>query len=1032
MEPHRCIHHDGQNHQHLCLQQPFVAFCHQWSYLPMTTTDLIDQYPNQNLSTGNLWLTSCPLTKMSSSYKSNFEKLNSKLRDESQARLEQLISLPEDSDQPVDIDVLMPNGTIISINIAQNATFIEIKDEVFELSQRGPMYGALRDRKQYSFSYVDELGSYREIENEEIRLCDACPVANLLKLVEHQVDSADIEFDEQIGQLIGKPLKEFDALLNPEVNDFRYRIRSLCEDIVEAHRNNSWLDKMRYAYPVSVDTTINTVPDYLKDRLPPDGMISVEIIFIDPEETILSNYPIKLAAIRRQSIEFEEEPIYADINTDFRLRSHSLISLGSLSNALSTFRRRPQQIISSWSLDRKLLIKIHSAHINHLQFNNDITRVAVVVGIFHGGEILCDSHMTVPVTLADLVKSSSQNPNMEIIDTISWEEDIVFNLKVSDLPRMARISFTVVGFTGSQSHKKLSQSRQSKPIPIAWANINFFDYRGHLWESSTTLSMWLHDNDNECFDDAHSVFNPLGTVVPNPNIDQTIFLTISFTKYSEGDNTIIRFPNFQDILKQFIVNDLDDGKALMNQHNSKENDSESIVETLIKAQSLPPLRKISSQSECSEDESSEDSANHLGKALELLDYAYADSLVRKFAIECLKGLPDEELSQYLLQLVQALKYESYIYNDLILSRQMDSLNKLKRINIIVRDDKSRENREKKIGWMQEILAQKFYQDTFSNVINPLNPVYKLGRLKVKKCKFMDSKMKPLWLVFENIDKDANDIYVIFKNGDDLRQDMLTLQMIRIMDRLWKDAGYDFRMTPYRCISVEHCVGLIEVVLDADTIANIQKKKGAAAIAAFKKGSLLAWLRDHNPDEADLNKAIEEFTLSCAGYCVVTYILGVADRHNDNIMVKKNGQLFHIDFGHILGKFKEKFGIRRERVPFVLTNDFVYVITHGGQSSKKSEYFQRFQQYCEEAFIIIRRQGSFLISLFAMMLSTGIPEISSVNDLQYLRETLVLDKSEDEARSHFNAKFMDALKNSWKTSFNWCAHSLAKDNRMNDR
>lgn len=261
--------------------------------------------------------------------------------------------------------------------------------------------------------------------------------------------------------------------------------------------------------------------------------------------------------------------------------------------------------------------------------------------------------------------------------------------------------------------------------------------------------------------------------------------------------------------------------------------------------------------------------------------------------------------------------------------------------------------------------------------------------------------------------------------------MLTLQMIRIMDRLWKEAGYDFRMTPYRCISVEHCVGLIEVVLNADTIANIQKNKGNAAIAAFKKGSLLAWLRDHNPQESDLNRAIEEFTLSCAGYCVATYILGVADRHNDNIMVKKNGQLFHIDFGHILGKFKEKFGIRRERVPFVLTHDFVYVITHGEQSSKKSEYFRRFQSYCEEAFIIIRRRGSFFISLFAMMLSTGIPEISSVNDLQYLRETLVLDKSEEEARGHFNTKFMEALKNSWKTSFNWCAHSLAKDNRMND-
>lgn len=180
-----------------------------------------------------------------------------------------------------------------------------------------------------------------------------------------------------------------------------------------------------------------------------------------------------------------------------------------------------------------------------------------MVGIFHGGEMLCDSYMTTPIILADLIRSSPQNPNMEIFDTITWEEDIVFNLKVSDLPRMARIAFTVVGFTGSLSTKKLSQLKQ-KPIPVAWANINFFDYRGQLWESSTTLSMWLHDNENECVDDTQSVFNPLGTVVPNPNIDQTIFLTISFTKYSDGNNTVIRFPDLQDILHIYPLNKRDE------------------------------------------------------------------------------------------------------------------------------------------------------------------------------------------------------------------------------------------------------------------------------------------------------------------------------------------------------------------------------------------------------------------------------------------------------------------------------------------
>ena len=211
-----------------------------------------------------------------------------------------------------------------------------------------------------------------------------------------------------------------------------------------------------------------------------------------------------------------------------------------------------------------------------------------------------------------------------------------------------------------------------------------------------------------------------------------------------------------------------------------------------------------------------------------------------------------------------------------------------------------------------------------------------------------------------------------------------------MDRLWKQAGLDLRMNPYHCISTGNRVGLIEVVLNAETIANIQKEKSRKLLApsAFEKGTLLAWLKEHNPNEGALNAAVEQFSLSCAGYSVATYILGIADRHSDNIMVKRNGQLFHIDFGHILGHFKEKFGIRRERVPFVLTKDFEHVITKGC-SKKGAARFEAFQKNCEQAFLILRRHGSFIISLFAMMISTGLPELSCEKDLNYLRETLVI-------------------------------------------
>jgi len=263
----------------------------------------------------------------------------------------------------------------------------------------------------------------------------------------------------------------------------------------------------------------------------------------------------------------------------------------------------------------------------------------------------------------------------------------------------------------------------------------------------------------------------------------------------------------------------------------------------------------------------------------------------------------------------------------------------------------------------------------------LDPLFVTKGIKVEKCKVMDSKMKPLWLLFENADPTGDDLNIIFKCGDDLRQDMLTLQMFRVMDKLWKKENIDLMLNPYGVIATGAETGMIEVVTSSNTLSKIQKQV-AGASGAFNDECLAKWMKTYNPDEMTYKIAVDNFTASCAGYCVATYVLGIGDRHNDNIMLKQDGHLFHIDFGHILGNFKKKYGFKRERVPFVFTPDWAYVM--GG---KGAPHYEKFLSNASEAHAILRKNSQLFINLLSMMLISGMPELSTPDDIMYVVDTL---------------------------------------------
>ena len=136
------------------------------------------------------------------------------------------------------------------------------------------------------------------------------------------------------------------------------------------------------------------------------------------------------------------------------------------------------------------------------------------------------------------------------------------------------------------------------------------------------------------------------------------------------------------------------------------------------------------------------------------------------------------------------------------------------------------------------------------------------------------------------------------------------------------------------------------------------------------------------------------------------------------MLSKEGHLFHIDFGHFLGNFKSKFGIKRETAPFVFTPDFAYVL--GGQGSKD---FDEFVRICGEAYNVIRASGHEFINLFQLMLSTGIPELQRAEDINWLVEKMLIGKEEEEAIDDFTKKIDVALATKM-TQINNAVHILA--------
>ncbi|XP_061378857.1 phosphatidylinositol 4-phosphate 3-kinase C2 domain-containing subunit alpha isoform X2 [Danaus plexippus] len=289
-------------------------------------------------------------------------------------------------------------------------------------------------------------------------------------------------------------------------------------------------------------------------------------------------------------------------------------------------------------------------------------------------------------------------------------------------------------------------------------------------------------------------------------------------------------------------------------------------------------------------------------------------------------------------------------------------------------------------------------------------------IDIKSCSYFSSNTLPLKINFIGVDNAV--VPAMFKVGDDLRQDSLVLQVIKVMDNLWLQAGLDLRMVTFQALPTSNQRGMIEIVSEAETLRAIQTEWGLTG--SFKDKPIAEWLAKHNPSELEYQRARDNFTASCAGYSVATYLLGICDRHNDNIMLKTSGHLFHIDFGKFLGDAQMFGNFKRDRAPFVLTHDMVYVINGGERPTQR---FQHFVELCCMAFNIVRAHHDHILDLFALMAMSGVSGVSSAA-VCYVRAALLPAATNAEAAAAFARLIHSSLKSKF-TPINFFLHNLAQ-------
>ena len=146
---------------------------------------------------------------------------------------------------------------------------------------------------------------------------------------------------------------------------------------------------------------------------------------------------------------------------------------------------------------------------------------------------------------------------------------------------------------------------------------------------------------------------------------------------------------------------------------------------------------------------------------------------------------------------------------------------------------------------------------------------------------------------------------------------------------------------------------------------------------------------------------------------MTYVLKIGDRHDNNILVTRDGHLLHIDYGFILGDVTKPF-----TPPLKLSREMVDTID-------PENGLQKICDWACPAFNSLRKRARLILVLIELMFTAPLEcfQQNPMRRLSQVENSLLLNCTEIEAINSLQATFSESLSSKMQVLWD-VVHSVA--------